>query len=291
MLSKIKWFWRFYRKYSYLLLVLLILTPAQAVFQVSIPRMIDFTVDYLDTDKVPSDSMAIWINGLGESFNLSPAVTFGLCFIRLGLIASILYFIVQSHRAWMNIKLEWLFRQDAFDKMTYKGPDFFNRFRTGDLVTRMTDDVAEKLSWFACSGIFRLYEALLMVGFTVAMMIMIDPILTIWAVGPLPILIVIFFISSTVLDKRYDYLQTRISKFNDILEACFSGIRVVKAYVKENAQKSRFEDAAVDRRKAEISSIKTSTIIDSLYMYIWQFSILVILIVGGYMVMNGELSR
>ena len=291
MLDKINWFWRYYRGYPYVLFVLLILTPVQTMFQVSIPRMIEFTVDFLDTGVLPSDRLAVWLNSMGRRLEFSPEITFGLGFMVLGLASTILYSYVQSHRAWMNIKLEWRFRQDAFDDITHKGPDFFSRFRTGDLVTRMTDDVAEKLSWFACSGIFRLYEAMLMVAFTVTMMITIDPWLTLWAAGPLPVLILIFFKTSSLLDRRYDHLQSRISKFNDIMEACFSGIRVIKAYVREKAQKRKFEDAAVDRRSAEISSIRASTVIDSMYMYIWQLSILIILVGGGYLVMNADLSR
>ncbi len=291
MLDKIKWFWKYYRRYPYVLAVLLLLTPIQTVFQVAIPRMIDFTFDFLDTGKVPPDRLAGWLADLGARFDLTPSMSFGLGFVALGLIASILYAYVQGHRGWMNLKLEWLFRQDAFNNITFKGPDFFNKFRTGDLVTRMTDDVAEKLSWFACSGIFRLYEALLMVAFTLAAMIMIDPMLTLWAAGPLPILILIFFKTSSLLDKRYDHLQTRISKFNDIMEACFSGIRVIRSYVREKSQKEKFEKAALDRRQAEIDSIKTHTVIESLYMYIWQFSIVILLVAGGIFVMNADLSR
>ncbi|MCK4574123.1 MAG: ABC transporter ATP-binding protein, partial [candidate division Zixibacteria bacterium] len=143
MLDKIKWFWKYYRRYPYVLAVLLLLTPIQTVFQVAIPRMIDFTFDFLDTGKIPPDRLAGWLADIGAGFDLSPTISFGLAFVVLGLIASILYAYVQGHRAWMNLKLEWLFRQDAFNKITFKGPDFFNKFRTGDLVTRMTDDVAE----------------------------------------------------------------------------------------------------------------------------------------------------
>lgn len=291
MLDKIKWLYRYYKKHPWVMFILIFLTPVQAIFQVSIPRMIDFTIDYLDTEKVPNDWLASIFVALSDWLNVSPAVGFGLGFVILGFIASVLYFIVQSRRAWMNLRLEWHFRQDAFDGITDKGPDFFNKFRTGDLVTRMTDDVAEKLSWFACSGIFRTYEALLMIVFTISMMMLIDPMLTLYAAGPLPILIFIFFKTSSMLDKRYDHLQSRISKFNDIMEACFSGIRVVKAYVREKAQKEVFEDAAVDRKEAEVDAIKLQTVIDSLYMYIWQFSILIILVVGGYFVMQADLSK
>jgi len=290
MLDKIKWFWKYYRKYGYVLAVLLLLTPVQIVFQVSKPRMIEFMVDFLKTSEVPANSVAVWLNDLGSGVGLSTPATFALSLILIGLAASSLYAFVQCHRAWMNLKLEWLFRQDAFNKTTHRGPDFFNKFRTGDLVTRMTDDVAEKLSWFSCSGIFRFYEASLMVIFTIAMMITIDPILTLWSAGPLPLLILIFFRSSSILDKRYDHLQKRISRLNDVMESCFTGIRVVKAYVKEKAQKSKFRSAVNDRRDAEVSTIKAMTIVDSLYMYIWQVGIIIVLVAGGYMVINSGLS-
>ncbi len=289
MYDKIKWFWKYYKRYRYVLAVLILLTPVQTAFQVMIPRLIEFSVDYVKSGEV-TNSYAARLVELGQGMGMSVALTFMLTLFALGVLASALYAFVQGHRAWMNLRLEWLFRQNAFDGITAKGPDFFNRFRTGDLVTRMTDDVAEKLSWFACSGIFRLYEALLMVAFSLAMMITIDPMLTLLSAGPLPLLIVIFFKSATVLDKRYDHLQTRISRFNDVMEACFSGIRVVKAYVKEKVQKDKFDRAVDDRRDAEISSIKATTVVDSLYMYIWQFGIIIVLIFGGYMVINSGLS-
>ncbi len=289
MLDKIKWFWKYYRKYKYVLFVLIFFTPIQTSFQVTIPRLIEFTVDFVKTGKI-TNHVAIWLNNVGNDLGLPTAAVFTLSLVIVGFVASILYAFVQGHRAWMNLRFEWLFRQDSFNGVTHKGPDFFNKFRTGDLVTRMTDDVAEKLSWFACSGIFRLYEALLMVTLAMVMMLTINPRLTLWTAGPLPILILIFFRSSTILDKRYDYLQKKISSFNDVMEACFSGIRVVKAYGKEKAQRDRFYGATDIRRKAEISSIKATTVVHSMYMYIWQFGVIIVILAGGYMVINSSLS-
>jgi len=290
MLNKFKWLWSYYRGYGYVLAVLLLLTPVQTVLQVSIPRLIEFTVDFVKTSTVPSNAVATWLAAFGADYGLSTAATYALSLVALGLCASALYCFVQSHRAWMNIRLEWAFRQRAFDGITLRGPDFFNKFRTGDLVTRMTDDVAEKLSWFACSGMFRLYEAVLMVIFTIVMMAMIDPMLTVWSVAPLPLLILVFFKTSSLLDKRYEHLQKRISQFNDVMESCFSGIRVVKAYVKEKAQKTKYDQAVAERRDAEISAVRTHAVIESLYMYIWQFGIIIVLLAGGYFVINSGLS-
>jgi ATP-binding cassette subfamily B protein len=290
MLKKIRWFWRFYRRFPHVVALLLVLTPIQAVIMVTSPRMVGFTIDYVKTGQVTEHWLAREVVAAGARLSLSPSYAFALAFMLLGLVSFTLYAYFQSWRAWMNIKLEWLFRQDAFDRITAKGPDFFNRFRTGDLVTRMTDDVAEKLSWFACSGIFRLYEALLAISFILIMMMSIDPGLTLWTAGPLPLLIVIFFRSSSLLDRRYDALQKRISDVNDIMEACLSGIRVVKAYVRETAQQKKFRHAARERRSAEIASVKATTVIDSLYNYIWQFGVVIILFAGGDRVLPAGLS-
>lgn len=290
MWDKIKWFWRYYRNYKYVLAVLVLLTPVMAALHVVIPRVIEITIDYSKTGTLPPYAVFSWLDNLAGNLGISTISLFAVLIIILGLDTSLVYAYIQGHRAWMNMRMEWLFRQAAFNNITYKGPDFFNRFRIGDLVTRMTDDVAEKLSWFACSGIFRFYEALIFIAFTLIMMLTIDPFLTLLTAGPLPILIFIFFKSASILDKRYDHLQTRISRLNAIMESCFAGIRVVKAYVQEKAQKGKFESGVMDRRNAEISAIKATTIVDSLYMYIWQFGIVIVLLAGGFMVVKSDLS-
>jgi ATP-binding cassette subfamily B multidrug efflux pump len=290
MLNKIKWFWKYYRHFPWVLAVLLLLTPVQAMFQTYSPRLMQFSIDYINTGKIADNSIARTIVSLGQSLGLKTEQALPLSFIVLGLIAFALYAFVQAHRAWMNRRLDWEIRQDAFNGITLKGPDFLNRFRTGDIVTRLTDDIEGKLSWFACSGIFRFYEALMMVTFTVIMMISINPWLTLMTAGPLPILIFIFFKSSSLLDKRYDHLQTSISSFNGVVEACFTGIRVVKAYVQEKAQTDRFNVALMRRRDAEVSAIKAGTVVDSMYMYIWQFGVIIVLLAGGTMVIRTHLT-
>jgi ATP-binding cassette subfamily B multidrug efflux pump len=288
--NKIKWLWQFYKEYPKVLAVLLILTPLQAMINVILPRMLGFTIDYSRSGVVTDHWLAHSLVDLGSGLGLSPNVTFALVFIVGGFISFSMYACFQSARAWMNCRLEWHFRQHSFDDVTFKGPDFFNKYRTGDLITRMTDDVADKLSWFACSGIFRTYEAVLGVSFIIGMMLTIDPNLTLWTAGPFPILIIIFFASSTLLERRYDILQASISKFNDVMEACFSGIRVVKAYVRELAQEKKFTNSAHNRRDAEISAIKATTIVDSLYGYIWQLGVVIVLVAGGYRALYSDLT-
>lgn len=290
MLDKIKWFWRYYTHFPYVLAVLILLTPVQAMLQAYLPRLMQFSIDFVKDGQVPNNSIALWAVGLGEKVGLGPERFLPVAFILLGVVAFCLYAFVQGHRAWMNRRLDWAFRQKAFDGITTKGPDFFNKFRTGDIVTRLTDDIDGKLSWFACSGIFRLYEAVSMVVFVLIMMVSINPWLTLLTAGPLPVMIFIFFRSSKLLHKRYDDLQTKISSFTAVMEACFSGIRVVKSYVQTKAQQSKFAQSLGIRRSAEIDTVKSGAVVDSMYMYIWQFGVIIVLLAGGAQVIDAKLS-
>jgi ATP-binding cassette, subfamily B, multidrug efflux pump len=285
-----KYIWRYYRQHLYVFTILVVLTPVQAAIWVTFPLLIGFMIDYVTTQTVPANSFAQWVVNTGAGFDWSPIASFAIGFVAISALAMLVYAFFQCHRAWMNMKLEWLFRQGAFAKIMEKGPDFFNKFRTGDIVTRLTDDVAEKLSWFACSGIFRFYEAIIKVVFTIIVMATIDPWLTLLAAGPLPLLIVIFFKSSTLLDKRYDILQKKISHQGDVMESCFSGIRVVKAYAQEGRQSFKYGEAANERREAEISSVRVTTVVESMYGYIWQFGLVLVILIGGIMVIDKGLS-
>ncbi|MCP4566462.1 MAG: ABC transporter ATP-binding protein [FCB group bacterium] len=289
MLKYIKWFWRYYRHHKRALATLLTFSLLSSAFLVIQPILLRNIFDLLESGETTTTSLPYidnWIKSLGgESIGM-----YALLLIAFAAGWLVVYIILVGHRAYMNIRLEMEFRQTVFDDITGKGPDFFNKFSTGDLITRLTDDVAEKLSWFACSGIFRFYEALTLIAFSLIMMVSIHPVLTLWTAVPLPILIVIYMKSSAVLDRRFDFLQKKISEVNDAMEACFSGIRVIKAYTREKDQRKRFADVAENRRKAEISAVRAHTIIESLWMYVWQFGIVIILLAGGYYVINGSLT-
>ncbi|UCE25656.1 MAG: ABC transporter ATP-binding protein [Candidatus Zixiibacteriota bacterium] len=289
LIKYIKWFWRFYRRHKRALLLLVtfpFLTSALFVIQ---PLLLKNIFDLLQSGNVQPTSLQFLSNFIA-TLGAGKIINYALMMIIFGMASFALHSTLVGHRAYMNLKLEWESRQHTFSDVTTKGPDFFNRFSTGDLVTRMTDDITEKISWFACSGIFRFYEALTLIMFSLIMMLAIHPGLTLWTAGPLPILILIYMRSSTLLDRRFDFLQKRITDVNDSMEACFSGIRVIKAYNRENDQKKKFAEVAKNRLKAEILAVKTHTVIESLWMYIWQLGIVIVLLAGGYYVIRGSLS-
>jgi len=285
-----RWLWRYYRHHKGVLTVLLTVSFLSSALAVVQPILLKNIFDLLQSGATKPTKLA-FVSGWIEGITHGSITNYVILLILFGLAAYVVKTTLVAHRAYMNTRLEWEFRQDAFNRITDKGPDFFNRFKTGDLVTRLTDDVSEdKTAWFACSGIFRFYESLTLIAFSLVMMLSINPALTAWTTVPLPVLVLIFTKSSSLLHHRYDFLQKRISIVNDTMEACFSGIRVIKAYIREGDQRRRFAEAAEARQAAEISAIRVQAIMESLWGYVWQVGIVVVLAAGGYYVIRGKLT-
>jgi ATP-binding cassette subfamily B protein len=271
----IKWLFDIWRKKKRLATFLVFMSILNASVAVAYPLFLREVIDAL-TEKASFEVI---------SRNV-------LILVALGFANFLVYSVMMGTRAWTNIRLERDLRQRMFEHLIRLGRSFFQRFRTGDIVTRLTDDLSTdmKLPWFVCSGIFRTVEAVCMVVFGLVVMVRLNPTLTLAAVGPLPILIVIFMATASAVQSRYERLQKRISDVNDHMEACFSGIRVVKAYGREKGQQRGFHEVIERRKRAEIDAVRVGTIVQSMYGYIWQFGVVIVLLVGGKMVMDGTLS-
>ncbi len=170
MWRKFKWLMSGYSRYKIVLAWLIIGTPIFALTIMAQPLILKYAFDVVDKGQGDLPRWLEPLRALVAGYGLPPVPQAVAMLVIFAVAALVIYLILQNSRAWMNNRLEWIYRQRGFDATTEMGPDFFNRFRTGDLVTRMTDDVAEKMSWFACSGIFRFYEAFCLVAFGLILM-------------------------------------------------------------------------------------------------------------------------
>lgn len=195
-------------------------------------------------------------------------------------------------RAWINNKFEHSLRMRYFEDITEKDYKFFNKFRTGDLVTRLTNDLTDypKIAWFLCSGIFRAFNSLVNIVVIMMMMFFLNWKLTLYSLTPLPIMVIAFYVVSTSLEKRYTRNQEAISAINSQLELSFSGIKIIKAFNCEDKYERFFEQALKERYNTEYSLIKLEAGLTLVYEYIGYIGQIVILFFGGYMAVTGEIT-
>ena len=278
----VRWIVKNWMTQKWFLLIMLLFTLGSSAVAIAHPivfgRLIDLLKSILSApDKYP-DPMAevnriIWIMlGLGAAQLVTgfyPAV-----------------------RGWVNIRFENMLRMFYFKFILGKDFRFFHKFRTGDVVTRLTDDLTDysKISWFMCSGIFRAVNSFSLIMFSLVVMFSISPKLTMLTILPLPLMMVAFYFASDKLYRNFELNQQAISEINSQLEMSFSGIRIVKAFVSEEKY-NRFFDLALARRfKTEMGVVKLNAVLHLIYEYIDYFAQIGVIIFGGYMAVKGQIS-
>jgi ATP-binding cassette subfamily B protein len=278
----VRWIVKNWMTQKWFLLIMLLFTLGSSAVAIAHPivfgRLIDLLKSILSApDKYP-DPMAevnriIWIMlGLGAAQLVTgfyPAV-----------------------RGWVNIRFENMLRMFYFKFILGKDFRFFHKFRTGDVVTRLTDDLTDysKISWFMCSGIFRAVNSFSLIMFSLVVMFSISPKLTMLTILPLPLMMVAFYFASDKLYRNFELNQQAISEINSQLEMSFSGIRIVKAFVSEEKY-NRFFDLALARRfKTEMGVVKLNAVLHLIYEYIDYFAQIGVIIFGGYMAVKGRIS-
>jgi ATP-binding cassette subfamily B protein len=276
--DRLRWLWRYWLPYRRVLVFLAFFTLVSTAVTVAYPLVVGRVLDKLK----------VVLSGTG------PAGSIAQILLVLGgiLVGRFLAGWYPATRAMMNLRLEMGVREDAFAHLMRKDHRFGTKFRTGDVVTRLTDDVNEfpKISWFGCSGIFRAVESGSKMIFCLLAMGLIHWKLTLLAVVPLPIMMWIFYSLRHPLRNYMQSSQQMVSKTNDLLEAAFSGIRIVKAFRAEEGQKARLAAIMQERVRIVFSLIKLQMLVQSLDMVASRFGQMIVLAAGGFMVIRGELT-
>jgi ATP-binding cassette subfamily B protein len=214
-----------------------------------------------------------------------------MVFVAVG-IAGFVASIFPGIRGMTNSVFEHLIRGKYFRKVLAKDHSFFAKFSSGDVVTRLTDDLYDfpKLSWFLCSGIFRAVESISKVAFCLIAMFLLNPKLTLYSLIPLPVMIAIFYITQDRIYDTFQKNQQSISAVNARLEMSFSGVRIIKAYACEDKYRRFFKNVLDARFGTEMAVAKLEVVLHLIYQYIDYVAQVGIVFAGGLMAVRGEIS-
>jgi len=272
------WLWAFWRPHRGVLVALALFTLVSATVAVAYPLVFRWVIDRV--------SGIFEANGQAEGLN---QVMLILGAILLGHFVARLY---PATRAMVNARLERDIRDRVFSELMDKDYRFNNRFRTGDVVTRLTDDIAEwpKVAWFACSGIFRAVESSSKLIFCLAAMLYLSGRLTLLSVVPLPIMMWVFYSLRHRMQYYMEESQKSVSATNEVLESVFTGVRIVKAFGAEEAQAHRLRDVLKRRFEVLLGLVKAQVIMWSLDTFASRLGQMIVLAYGGYLVIEGTLS-
>ncbi|MCA9782852.1 MAG: ABC transporter ATP-binding protein [Candidatus Cloacimonetes bacterium] len=264
--------WRLQRKQ---LLLVLGLTVLAVAIRTLYPLIFKFVLDAL-VDPGNALSARGWV----------------LALLGAGVLQQTIQWLLPVSRAKANLDLGMAIRMRTLHTVLRKKPAFYTRYRSGDLVTRLTDDVdtEDKLSWYSCSGVMRPVEASLVLIFSLVVMLTLNWKLTLFATLPLPIVVWALSRTEKIQERHYSERQKRTSQTVDVLESAFSGVRIVLSYVAEAAQSRLLDRVLHDRESSEKNVLTLRALLEALGALLNQLGVIVVLFAGGYYLIKGQLS-
>jgi ATP-binding cassette subfamily B protein len=231
-----------------------------------------------------------WIVGQFAAGTMTMAMltqTFALL-LALALISAVARYCQRVLMIRASRKFEYDLRNDFFQHLQSLSRSFFNRTKTGDLMTRSTSDL-EHVRAFVGPGIMGGVD-MLRIPFTLAMMFYISLPLTLMSLIPLPFVSIVVYFMVMYMHRQSKKVQERFSVVTSSAQENLSGARVVKAYASADREVARFEAASKDYMRESLRMNSVGAIAWVVIPMMVGVSILIIIGKGGMMVINGEIG-
>jgi ATP-binding cassette, subfamily B, multidrug efflux pump len=264
-----------------------------------VPLAIGIIIDVLaGSDRPFSNGVVVgalkanWLSTIIPFYQPSSRHTLGIyCLLLIGLIAikGVLSFSARWILIGVSRDIEFDVRNDLLDRLLILEPEFYVRNRTGELMSRATNDL-NAVRMVLGPGI--MYSATTLVTMLVAVILMfkLSPSLTMWVLLPVPIVAVVVRHFGKVIHELYEKIQASLAAVSVKVQENLSGVRVIRAYAQEDAQIRAFDEPNREYVARNVELIRTwSMFMPSLTALIGT-TFLIVLWKGGFLFLRNELS-
>ena len=187
------------------------------------------------------------------------------------------------------VRMETHLRGRMFDKCEELSQEYYNVNKVGNLMTLFTNDLETVQDCFGW-GVMMFCDAIFLGGLAIVKMYAMSPMLTLLSMIPMAILIVIGALMDHALEKRWDARQAAFSSMSDFAQESFSGIAVIKAFVKELVQLTSFKKINKHNEDVNVAHTKLATILNILVTLFVESVVCVIIGYGGFLVWQGKFN-
>lgn len=213
------------------------------------------------------------------------------CVALLGLTAAKGFFMYQMRVILVGIsrEVEYDLRGDLFWKLTTLDGQFFHRWRTGDLMARATSDI-NAVRMMLGPALMYWVENVLTFILAVVVMMWVDWRLTLWALAPAPLISVAVMVFGQRIHYRSQKIQKLVSDISSRVQENFSGVRVVRAYVQEDAEVAHFDELNRGFVHENIQMARLSAMFMPALQAMVGLTFLAVLWAGGLRLLAGEIT-
>lgn len=241
-------------------------------------------IDQKDTPKIS------FFTSFTEDMSLAQALLFfaGLV-LAMALLQGVFTFFTRQTIIIMSRLIEYDLKNEIYTHYQDLSMSFYKTNNTGDIMNRISEDVS-RVRMYLGPGIMYTINLVTRFALVVGVMISIDVELTIYALAPLPILSVLIYFVSNRINKKSEIVQRHLSGLSTFSQESFSGIRIIKAFVKEKYMNERLKEEAETYKDKNLNLVRLEAFFQPIMLMLIGLSTILTVYIGGIKTINGDIS-
>src|SRR5436190_6336191 len=231
-----------------------------------------------------------WVErDFSQSSDLSKIVILcGITILLLALLRGFFMFLMRQTIIVMSRHIEYDQKNEVFEHYQKLDTSFYKIHSTGDLMSRMAEDVA-RVRMFTGPAIMYLINLVSLISLSLFYMLKKEVELTVYVLAPLPILAITIYYVNSIINKRSERIQALLANLTTNAQESYSGIRVIKSFVQEKAMFGFFDKNSEEYKKNAIGLSRVESLyFPSMALLIGLSTLLTIMIGGIHHIYNPE---
>lgn len=216
-------------------------------------------------------------------------LVFGVTVLGLAILKGLFMFFMRQTIIVMSRLIEYDLRNAIYDHYQKLDLAFYKRNKTGDMMSRVAEDVSRVRMYLGPAIMYALNTVVLFI-MVIGVMISVNPELTLYVLLPLPILSVSIYYVNNIINKRSEEIQQQLSFLTTIAQEVYSGIQVIKSYVQEKTYFGFFQRQSDAYKDRSLALAQVEALFFPLMLLLIGLSTIITIYVGGIQVIQGKIT-
>jgi len=220
------------------------------------------------------------------SFNL---LFFGALILIVYMLRGLFLFFMRQTIILMSRHIEYDMKNEIYEHYQKLSLGFYRRNNTGDLMNRATEDV-NRVRMYVGPAIMYATNTFVLFFVAIFFMVAVNGTLAFYALLPLPFLVVIVYYVNTLINHKSERIQEQLSRLSSFVQERFSGIRVIKSYVREQQAQEVFAKESIAYKNKSMNLVKVQALFFPTMLLLVGLSTILTVYIGGEQVIDGTIT-
>ncbi len=229
------------------------------------------------------------IDALSRGVTKRELLSYAGMLVGIAAVGGLFRFLMRRIMIGVSRQIEVDMRADFFAHLQAMSPAFYHHHRTGELMALATNDLNAVRTLVGPAVMYSM-NTVVIGSMAIALMMVLSWKLTIAALAPMLVLTVGVYYSVKIIHRLFEIVQAKFASINARAQENLSGIRVVKAYARENYETGEFAKASGEYLAANMKLLRVQSLLHPLLATVAGMGVLAILLFGGNLVIDGEIT-